>query len=196
LLACVFVGVVLSGFSYQTLMPGYLENVLGHPASQLGLLFGATAGGGILVTLVLALIGPRMRNPGVVMLGFGAALAGALALLAVAPSFAVALGVGALVGASSSGFQMLNNINLMARTNPVYFGRVMAVTMMAFGVNAIVAYPVGVVADAVGERTTLAGLAGTCLAVVLGGLLALRSVPKRAQDKTRSPEPRVVIERG
>lgn len=194
LLACVFVGIVLSAFSYQTMMPGYLENALGMKASYLGLLFGATAAGGIVVTLVLA--ARRVSNPAVVMLGFGGALAVSLALLAIAPGFKVALVVGALIGASSSGFQMLNNVNLMERTDPAYFGRVMSVTMMAFGFNSIVAYPIGAVADRIGERATLAGLACACMAVVIAGVVAMRAVPKKAPAITVSHEPEVASRRG
>lgn len=54
LLALVCVGVVLCGSSYQTILPGYLEHALGRPANQLGLLFGASAAGGIVVSLALA----------------------------------------------------------------------------------------------------------------------------------------------
>ncbi|MCC7089228.1 MAG: MFS transporter [Chloroflexi bacterium] len=176
MLALVFVGIVLSGFSYQAIMPGYLENALGHPASHLGILYGAMAVGGIVVTLVLAAWPPR--RPSALMLAFGAGLAFSLGALAVAPGFGVALAVGALVGAASSGFQMLNNVSLMQRSDPTYFGRVMAVTMMAFGVNSIVSYPVGLIADAAGERATLGGLAVACGSVVLVGVLALR--PRRA----------------
>ena len=185
LLALTFVAVVLSGFSYQTIMPGYLENVLDHPASHLGLLFGASACGGIVVTLALA--ARRVGNPMTVMLFFGGALAGSLALLAVAPGFEIALAVAALVGASSSGFQMLNNVNLMERADPVYFGRVMAVTMMAFGFNSIVAYPIGLVADGIGERATLIGLACACMTAVAVGAVALRASPEGA---TAAPVPR------
>lgn len=173
MLALVFVGIVLSGFSYQAIMPGYLENALGHPASHLGILYGAMAVGGIVVTLVLAARPPS--RPSMIMLAFGAALALCLGGLAVAPDFGSALAVGVLVGAASSGFQMLNNVSLMQRSEPAYFGRVMAVTMMAFGVNSIVSYPVGLIADAAGERATLAGLACACGSVVLLGVLALRS---------------------
>jgi fucose permease len=44
--------------------------------------------------------------------------------------------------------------------------------MMAFGLNAIVAFPVGIIADHVGERATLAGLGAICFAVVATGFLA------------------------
>jgi predicted MFS family arabinose efflux permease len=178
LLAIVFVGIVLSGFSYQTIMPGYLENELGHPASQLGIIYGTTATGGIAVTLLLA--ARRPADPGKMMFAFGAALAVSLALLAVAPGFGAALAIAALVGASSSGFQMLNNVNLMERTRPEYFGRVMAVTMMAFGVNSMVAYPIGQVADHAGERTTMAALAALCFAIVVLGLFAFRAMMRNA----------------
>jgi len=155
LLTLVFGGVVLSGFSYQTIMPGFLENELGHPASQLGLIYGTMAVGGIITTLFISTHQPK--QPATLMLAFGAALSGSLLLLSIAPTFAFALAVASLVGASSSGFQMLNNVTLMQRTSPRFFGRVMAVTMMAFGLNAIVAYPVGVMADQAGERAAMVG---------------------------------------
>jgi MFS family permease len=182
LLAFVFVGIVLSGFSYQTIMPGYIENTLDRPASHLGLLFGAAAIGGIIVTLALA--SRRVRNPAVVMLAFGATLAISLALLAIAPGFELALIIAVLVGAASSGFQMLNNVNLMERTDRAYFGRVMAVTMMAFGANSIVAYPIGLIADQIGERVTLIALASVCLLVVSAGAIAMRAAPKRSSTTT------------
>ena len=170
LLTLVFGGVVLSGFSYQTLMPGFLVDDLGHPASQLGLLYGTTAVGGIVTTLFISIHQPK--QPATLMLGFGAALSGSLLLLSIAPTFAVALVIASLVGASSSGFQMLNNVSLMQRTSPRFFGRVMAVTMMAFGLNAIFAYPVGLIADQIGERETMAGIACVSLFVVVGGAFA------------------------
>ncbi|MBA4180421.1 MAG: hypothetical protein C0506_07525 [Anaerolinea sp.] len=172
LLTLVFAGVVLSAFSYQTIMPGFLENELGHPASQLGFVFGTTAVGGILTTLFISMHQPR--QPAMLMLAFGAALSASLILLALSPSFGVALVVASLVGASSSGFQMLNNVSLMQRTTPQFFGRVMAVTMMAFGLNAIVAYPVGALADRIGERETIAMVAVVSLVVVGAGFVGTR----------------------
>jgi len=100
------------------------------------------------------------------------------------------LGVAALVGASSSGFQMLNNINLMQRTSPHFLGRVMAVTLMAFGVQAIVAYPIGVLADHSGERVTMGLLGGVCLAVVTVGFAfsCVGTASARfAEDDSRPP---------
>jgi predicted MFS family arabinose efflux permease len=173
LLAFVFVGVVLSAFTYMTLLPGYLVNSLDVPSTRLGFIFTTTAIGGIVVNLVMA--ARPVRNGVPVMLAFGAALSVSLGLLAIAPTFTAALIVAALLGASSSGFQMLNNVNLMERTDSAYLGRVMAVTMMAFGVNSIASYPVGLTADAIGERAMLGGLACGCMLVVAAGVVTLRS---------------------
>jgi predicted MFS family arabinose efflux permease len=188
LLTLTFLGVVLSGFSYQTIMPGFLKHGLGHPASQLGIIYGTTAAGGIITTLVLA-ARPPVGNTFTLMFGFGVALAASLFLLAISPTFLAALAIAALVGAASSGFQMLNNVSLMQRAEPAYFGRVMAVSMMAFGANSIVALPIGEIADQVGERLTMAMLSGLCLAIVIAGYVASRSVSREAEPLA---EPKLV----
>jgi len=175
--ALMFVGVVLSAFTYATLMPGYLVHALGRPANQVGLLFGAAAAGGVAATLVLTAL--PLRHPSAAMLGSGGALAASLALLVIVPNFVAALLVAALIGASSSGFQMLNNVNLMRQADPAYLGRVMATTLMAYGLSAIFAYPIGTLADWVGERGALATLAGACaLVIAMGAPYSLRMTPR------------------
>jgi hypothetical protein len=61
--------------------------------------------------------------------------------------------------------------------------------MMAFGLNSIFSFPVGLIADVVGERTTLAGLSVASLGVVMIGMLAMRAIP-------RSPIVRTTTESG
>jgi MFS family permease len=65
----------------------------------------------------------------------------------------------------------------------------MAVTMMAFGLNSIVAYPVGALADRIGERPTIALLAATCLVVIAAGALALRYSPQPSPARAPAQEP-------
>lgn len=178
LLMLMFGGVVLTAFSYQQLLPGFLENELGQPANRVGVIYGATAVGGIIFTLLLTTRGMGV-NPAALMLMCGAALAGAVVLLAMSPTFLVALGAAAFVGAASSGFQMCNQVILMQRADPAYFGRVMSLTMTAFGLQMIVGFPAGALADQVGERATLIVLAVGCLAVVAAGALASGSLRKR-----------------
>jgi predicted MFS family arabinose efflux permease len=104
------------------------------------------------------------------------ALTGTVLLLAISPTFIVALGAAALVGAASTGFQMCNQVTLMQRTDPAFFGRVMSLTMTAFGLQMIVGFPAGALADAAGERATLALMAVLCLVVVAAGFLVSRDL--------------------
>ena len=83
---------------------------------------------------------------------------------------------------------MLNNVSLMERTDSLYLGRVMSVTMMAFGINSIASYPVGLIADAVGERATLAGLACACLSVVALGVIAMRATAGQTSRRAAAVE--------
>ena len=175
LMMLMFAGVVMTAFSYQLLMPGFLENELGQPTSRVGIIYVATAIGGIILTLVLTRNGVA-NNASNLMFIFGAASGVSLILMALAPTFQLALVGAALVGASSSGFQMCNQINLMQKTDPAFFGRVMSLTMTAFGLQMAIGFPAGAVADAVGERGTMAGLAVCCIAVVAVGWSASRSM--------------------
>ncbi|MEX0782181.1 MAG: MFS transporter [Dehalococcoidia bacterium] len=171
LLMLMFAGVVLTAFSYQQLMPGLLENELGKSAKLVGVVYGFTAVGGIVLTLFLTRkgLGP---DPTKLMLACGAALAGSVILLAIAPTFPTMLGAAILVGATSSGFQMCNQVNLMQRTDPAYFGRVMSLTMTAFGLQMIVGFPAGALADQIGERATLSLLGLCCFGVVVLGAIS------------------------
>lgn len=181
LLMLLFAGVVLSGFSYQQLMPGFLENELGQPANRVGVVFGATAIGG--VGLSFFFMRRDMGDKSMpIMLASGGLLAGSLVLLAVAPTYLSALGAAVLVGGASTGFQMSNQIRLMQYAEPAFLGRVVSLTMTAFGLQMMVAFPVGVFADAAGERMALAALAALCLVVVALGSVAARSRTPGASD--------------
>jgi MFS family permease len=181
LLMLMFGGVVLTAFSYQQLMPGLLENELGKDANWVGFLYGFTAVGGIALTLFLTHKGLG-TDASKLMFACGAALAGSVVLLALAPTFPLALAAGILVGASSSGFQMCNQVNLMQRTDPAFFGRVMALTMTAFGLQMIVGFPAGALADQIGERATLALLGFCALAIVVIGFLSSGIMRARGVD--------------
>lgn len=72
-----------------------------------------------------------------------------------------------VVGFESTGFQMLNNALQMSETDPAHYGRVMSLTMLAWGSQGLTSFPYGVLADAVGERAAIA-----TMGVAVLGLLA------------------------
>ena len=153
LLTFSFIAMIVAGFSYQVILPGFLENELGRNPDQIGWMLGIGAIGGLAVTLgVAGYAGSRYAWQ--LMLITGVLLALSLFLLALAPNFALALCAMLLVGGGSSGFQLLNNALVMQETDPVYFGRVMSFTMLAWGANGLAGLPFGLLADALGERQT------------------------------------------
>ncbi|MGI8925719.1 MAG: MFS transporter [Tepidiformaceae bacterium] len=170
ILAMSFIGVVIAGYSYQVVLPGYLENELGRSTTDIAWMLGVGAVAGLVVTVgVAGLAGSQ--HAWTLMLAGGFLLGIALVLSAIAANFTLALGAMLLVGAGTSGFQLLNNALVMAESDAAYYGRVMSVTMLAWGFNGLAGLPFGLLADGIGERETLFVMGMLVLAVV--GVTAL-----------------------
>ena len=63
-------------------------------------------------------------------------------------------------------FQTSNQSQLLSLTDPEYQGRVQGLVMLSFGAFGIAALPLGLLADLVGLRWTLAGMGTGVVAVV------------------------------
>lgn len=166
-------GVVFIGFPHMTFLPTVAEDVHSAGSQGLGLLTAASALGAVPVSLALANTErSRLRQ---VQTRAAVIFGATLAVFAVMPNFASALVVFALVGASSTAFQAVNN-SLILTTSPVeYHGRVQGLLMLSFSGFAIAALPLGRVADAVGIRSTLTSMGLMVMVVaVLGKMLQPR----------------------
>jgi MFS family permease len=163
-----FVLLTLFGTPYMALLPGYTNSVLGMSTATLGLILGVSALGGFLVSLATAGLADSPRAP-VVLTVCNVIFAASLLGLAFAPGFGVAIVVALFLGAGASGFQMLNMAIALRAADIAYMGRVASLTMMAASLNGIVAFPVGALADAIGERAVLGamGVAVLCVALSL-----------------------------
>lgn len=180
LLVMLFMGIIMSGFSYQVVLPGLLENELGHDAEEMGLLFFASAISGLVVTLFVAskASGPaawRMMLSGAFILGVS------LAATAFAASFWQAMVLMFVSGAGSSAFQLLNNSLVMQEADQSYYGRVMSLTMMAWGLNGLIGFPFGLLADAIGERETLFIMGSMVLLIATAGVALYLSLGRRIE---------------
>ena len=179
-LVVAFVLVTMVGFPYMTLVPGYVKGDLGQGTGSIGVLLGVTAVGGLLVSLMVASLADSPRAP-LIQLVSSLGMGIGLLLTGMAPSFGVALLTMFVVGGASSGFQTLNNALTMRETEPAYFGRVMSITMLAYSTSALLALPIGLLADSLGRRTTFL-LMGTAVCVVVGLLQLWAARP--AQPRT------------
>lgn len=165
ILVLLFVIVMMTGFPYVAVMPGLVENQLGRGAEAISWLMGVAAAGGLLASVLVARFAESPRAPAIYSglgLGFG------LSLLALAgsPDFGLAAVVCFLLGAANGGFQTLSTAVVIHATEPVYMGRVMSLTMLAFAGFALMGLPIGFLADAVGERVSLSAMGGSVSAVV------------------------------
>ena len=98
--------------------------------------------------------------------------------LSMTPSYEIAALAVFFVGLGFGGFMTLNGALIVRSTDPLFFGRVMSLTMLAFCGFGLMALPIGVVADAIGERGALAVLGLVVCAMVCGfALLTSRSRP-------------------
>ncbi len=188
LLVTTFMGVIMFGFSYQVVLPGLLENELGHDADDMGYLFFAGAISGLVVTLGVAskASGP---NAWKMMLAGGFILGVCLALTALSQNFWQAMVMMFISGAGASAFQLLNNSLIMQEADQAYYGRVMSLTMMAWGLNGLVGFPFGLLADQIGERQTIFIMAMLVLAVVGAATLLHLALGRRTPPVVTAPVP-------
>ncbi|MFN0147747.1 MAG: MFS transporter [Dehalococcoidia bacterium] len=165
LLAASFIGVVIAGYSYQVILPGLLSEELGRSSNDIAWLLGIAGFSGLVATIAVAGLADskyawRLQLAGGVMLGI------ALVVLGASSSYAQALIVMLFVGGGSSVFQMLNSALVLQESDPAYYGRVMSLTMLAWGFNGIAGWPFGLLADGIGEKPTLVVMGLLVLGVV------------------------------
>lgn len=169
-----FVGLVVCGFAFQTLLPGLLSNELDREPTDVGVIFLAFAVAGLVASVPLAgLVKTPLAWPA--LLAMGLIMSVGFLLVSAAPSYGIVIIAGIPLGIGRSGFMLIDNALLMSNSNPAYYGRVMSMSMMGFGSQALLAPLWGLLADAIGVRPTLA-IVGLCAAAVtvLVGITWLR----------------------
>ena len=176
------------GLSYYVLMPGLAKGVLNAGTAGLGAMLSVAALGGLVTSIIVASLVDSKRAPVYLMVS-SAVLGVSLIFLGLAPSFPLALVVMVLVGGSSSAFQTLNNSITIRTTGREFYGRVIGLMFLAWGILSFVALPVGFLADWLGVRTVLSG-SGVILCVVVFFLflwqqrIGATTVPTRTEVST------------
>ena len=177
---------VVVGFMWQIVLPAFLERHLDRPTTDVGMVLTVNAVAALAVALPLtSIVGTRWAWPA--MLGCAVLLGIGFLLLANARTFEAALIATVFMGPGLSGFMLVNNALIMSNIEPGYFGRVMSLTMLAWGLQGAMSLPFGYLADVVGERQMLAMLGSTVLLVaVFGSGFAYRLA--RSGQLARPPE--------
>ncbi len=172
LLVCTL-GVVMSGLPYLAFLPAVADGLFSVGSAGYGALSASSAVGAVAAGLVVgrlrAAVGPwRLTVLAAAVFGV------CLVVLAGAPSFPVAMAVLVPLGAGLLVFQTMTQSLLMALSDLAFHGRIQGLVMLGFGGFGIAALPLGVLADAVGLRETLAGMGVAVLVVTAAFLVASR----------------------
>ena len=152
---------VTFGFAHQAFLPAVVADLYDRGASDLGLLTSAAAIGAVGASFGLANTS-RTKLP--VYQARAAWAMGALVIgFAIAPSFWTTLAVTFFLGGAMSAFQSLNGSLVLSIADMEYHGRVQSLVMLSFSAFGLAALPLGIIADQVGLRETIAATGIACL---------------------------------
>ncbi|MDA0351257.1 MAG: MFS transporter [Chloroflexi bacterium] len=182
-----FFMLILLGLSSTTVLPGFVSNELGRDAEDFGILQTANAIGGLIASLAVASIASSPRA--LTIYSAGGVLGGiALMLTGLAPTLVIVLIPMFLFGVGLGAFQTLNSALIVTEADPRYYGRVASLTFLAFAGFQLVSLPVGLAADAFGERATLIALGALSVTSVLVIAPIIARTPKvRRFDEPAAP---------
>jgi MFS family permease len=173
LIALVTVGVVMIGFPYLAFLPTLADDRFEVGAVGYGVM-SAIAGLGALGAGLVNASWSRGTRPWRTIAGSGGAFGVALVALGMAGSYPLALVALAAIGASGLMFQTSTQA-LLLRISPLeYHGRLQSMVILGFSGFGLMALPLGVLADAVTLRVTLAGMGVAVLTTMVLFALARR----------------------
>ena len=165
LIALVTIGVVMIGFPYLTFLPALADDRFDVGAVGYGIMSGVAGLGAVAAGLFNASRGRGLR-PWATIAWSGTAFGVALIALGVANSYPFALVALAFIGASGLMFQTSTQTLLLRISALEYHGRLQSMVILGFSGFGLMALPLGVLADAVTLRITLAAMGMVVLTVI------------------------------
>lgn len=179
--------VIMFGFNYVAFYPAMIEGVFGLDDGYVGYISSASAVGAVAVSIPLAGSADSLRAKTYMIVG-GIGFGAGVILFGVSPSFWVAFGTIAVVGAATTTYQSLSNTLALGLADDGYQGRVQSLMQLAFAGFGMAAAPLGFLAEeAIGLRAVIVlmgvvVIASVALYVLLeGGLTDPRaSAPEKA----------------
>jgi predicted MFS family arabinose efflux permease len=170
--------VVMIGFPFIAFLPRFATDDLHVGSSGYGLLAAASAVGAVALSFVIA-GRAEGRSAWRFQSAAGLAFGVGLIVLAAAPGYATAAVAITCVGAASAGFQAMNNTLVLALSDLEYHGRVQSLMMLSFSGFGMAALPLGMLADTIGLRETIAAMG----AVVIAAVAVHRSTTTAQSDR-------------
>ncbi len=167
-------------FNFQVVFPLFVTEDLGGSDTAFTLLFSIVSVGSLIGALAVA----RRRSIDVRMVALTALAFGVpLLAMALAPSMAVAVPIGVLIGLGSIAFLTSSTAIVQLRADPSMRGRVLALQAMVFLGSTPVGGPIlGWICEEYGARTGLAVGAAACFVAGLWGMAMVRRTRRSVLD--------------
>lgn len=166
---------VTASFPFQTFLPAVANDVFDKGGAGLGVMSLVTAVAALLVGVYIA-SRTRPNQAWRIQLVAGALVGVGLVGMAVAPSFEICLVALMVVGGSVAGYQTMNSTIALSLADLEYHGRIQSLLFLSVSSFSLVALPIGLLADAIGLRTTFAMMGFVCLVAITVYGLAQRNV--------------------
>ncbi len=178
-LALILLSIVpfLFGWTLNTLIPAFNQDILGGGPDDLGLLLSAMGIGAIVGTLMLAAAGD-FRRKGAWVVGTCFAWAAATVAFGMSTGLATAACAAAAYGWLSSVNVSLNRGLIQLVAAPRMRGRVLSIDMMSHGLMPLGVIPISLVAEAADVATALVA-SGLAFALATGALLTASPAVRR-----------------
>ena len=184
-IALLTVGVVMIGFPYLTFLPTLADDRFDVGAIGFGVMSGVAGLGAVIAGLFAArsIAATALAHDRLVEPAFGVALI----VLGFASRTRLALFALACVGASGLVFQTTTQ-SLMLRVSALeYHGRLQSLVILGFSGFGLMALPLGLMADAISVRSTMAAMGGVVL--LMTALFAgARYRQRRSRPRSRSAD--------
>ncbi len=145
---------VVLAMPYILLLPGFVEEVLGGGAGELGLMMSITGIGSVAGSLAIASLPDRRR--GMLLMGSSAFLGVALLAFSLSDTFWLSALLMIGVGLGSAVRMAASNVLVHAYVEDEYRGRVMSVYMSQFSLLFIGAFLMGLLSETFGVQAVLA----------------------------------------
>jgi len=166
LLVLTSLAVVMVGFPYMAFLPTVADELFDVGSGGYGVMSAVSAAGAVVAGLASARFG-RRRDPWRTMFAGGMAFGLGVIALGLAPLYGVVLAVLPVIGGAGLVYQTKNQALLLELAAFEYHGRIQGLVMLGFSGFGIAALPLGLLADAIGLRTTFVLMGAAVIAIVL-----------------------------
>lgn len=160
------IAITMIGFPYVAFLPSVAEDFFDAGPEGFATLSLVGAVGGLAAGLLVARSSLDQGRRIQFVSGVGIGLS--LIFLGAAPSFVTAGIAATLLGAATAGFQSMNGTMALSASDPALHGRMQSLLGLGFSAFGLASLPLGILADAIGLRTTLAIMGGLVIAVAAG----------------------------